>query len=157
MPSQKTFVDTVLSQQLAGDDQMLQKMYFRHGPDGWRDPIMAYCHSVFTELQNSSPDLRQVYKNYEEYRARTKASRTEACKWSFVYRDYKIKYDAKPLPPVYYVKIERSNNAIDGVRSRKYGGNSFAYVFGDALVVARTAVKAMTRSCTVIGRRLPRL
>ena len=49
------FIDTVLSQQLAGDDQMLHDMYFRHAPEGWRDPITEFCHSQFVQLQNSSP------------------------------------------------------------------------------------------------------
>jgi hypothetical protein len=161
-PQQMTasFIDTVLSQQLAGDDQMLHDMHFRHAPEGWRDPITEFCHSQVIQLQNSSSDLGQVHNNYKKYRAVVKGDSKESCMWQFMYRDYKIKYDKSPLPVAYRVIIEICQN-FDGTVMPQHPGDwkhamaymkdAFAYIFEEALVVARQGTKSLTRSCKVIG------
>jgi hypothetical protein len=152
-----SFIDTVLSQQLAGDDQMLSDILFRHAPEGWRDPITEFCHSQVVQLQNSSPDLGQVHNNYKKYRAVVKGDSKESCVWQFMYRDYKINYDKSPLPRAYRVTIEICQNYDGRVRPHHVGDwnnymkDTFAYIFEEALVVARQGTKSLTRSCKVIG------
>ena len=163
-PAPLPFVDTLLSQQLAGDDQMLYEMHFRHAPEGWRDPITEFCHSQYLRLQNASQDVHEVHRKYKEYRALMKGSDRESCVWQFLYRGLKIKYDTSPLPMLRQVTLEMCRNDsamyeyVTGVKqvhsdSEHWTYWTYVYVFDESLVLARQwgPYAKRTRSCSVIG------